>query len=260
MSDRTLLFRWAAGGDEEFRRELGEQVARALAERVAIEELKVGDGAPDSLNPGRSRVDFITVQGRPLVLRHYCRGGMVRHLLRDSFLRVPLPFFQGGRIFQGGRYRPFDELGILERLSAHGVAVPTPVVGAVRHIFGGWAYRAVIVTEELPEVQNLLFLALTAKLQSEEQTRVAELCKKAGAEAAKMVAQQVVHPDLHLGNVLVQHHEQVVLIDFDRAECAPQLSEERLQQSLIARWNRSLLKHGVSEFTLGAFEAGLRGS
>lgn len=241
--------RWAGGASAEFRRELQEQVERVLAEAVALDDLKVAERAADSLNPGRSRVDFITVQGRPLVLRRYCRGGLVRHFMRDSFFRLPL----------GMSYRPFDELAILERLTEHGVAVPKPVVGAVRHCLCGWAYRAILVTEELPEVRNLLFLALTAKLQSEEQTAVAELCKKAGAEAAKMVALQVAHPDLHLGNVLVQREDRVVLIDFDRAVIAPEMTKERLQQSLITRWNRSLVKHGVTDFALGAFEAGLRG-
>lgn len=251
MSDRSVIIRWAEERRDAFARELEEKITSALAEPVAVDALKVGDQAADSVNPGRSRVDFITVQGRPLVLRHYCRGGMVRHFLRDSFFRVP---------FLHTCYRPFEELDILRRLAARGVAVPTPVVGGVRHLVGGWVYRAVLVTEELPEVQNLLFLALTAKLQSEEQAAVAALCQKAGVEAGKMIDQRIDHPDLHLGNVLVQRSEQIVLIDFDRARVLDQASAERLQQSLIARWNRSLVKHGVAEFTLGAFEAGLKGS
>ncbi len=248
-----VTVRWVGAPEREFAHELAQHVSAALNERIDAADLKQGDRAPDSINPGRSRVEFISVRGRALVLRHYCRGGMMRHLLRDSFVRLP---FQG--ILGGERYRPFEELAILEELQAQGVPVPVPVVGGIKQLLGGLLYRAVLVTEELAEVQNLLFLAQTAKLQGEGQTEVAELCKKAGAEAARMVALGIAHPDLHLGNVLVQRGERVILIDFDRASRS-ELPAAQLAELLIARWNRSLEKHGVAEFTAGAFEAGVKG-
>ena len=261
-TERGTLLRWAKQAEHspEFAREVVQLVDAALVEGGDPAAAEQVDREPDSINPGRSRVEFISVRGRPMVLRHYCRGGMMRHVVRDSFFRLPL----SGAI-RDPHYRPFEEISILELLRECGVSVPSPVVGAVKHICAGWAYRAVIVTEELPDVQNLLFLSLTAKLQPEEQTVVAELCRKAGEEAAKMVAQQVSHPDLHLGNVLVQGGSRVVLIDFDRANFlradpgGEDAAKERIRQALIARWNRSLVKHGVGEFIADSFEAGLRG-
>src|SRR5437762_798036 len=116
----------------------------------------------------------------------------------------------------------------------HGAPGPEVIAAAVH----GWgAYRSVVVTGELPGVRPVL-AALRAAEPGEARAAVA----RAAADAvARLHRAGVVHPDLNLGNIVVDATRGAI-VDLDRARLVPGGLSARLRERGLRRLERSARK------------------
>lgn len=148
---------------------------------------------------GRGATVFAVLDGRSVVLRHYRRGGAVRRLLGDRYLRCGLR-----------ASRPWRELSLLGRLHAAGLPVPPPV--AARVVPAGPLspfYRADLITERLPQTRTLAEALYLGPLSVGAWRRI-------GVTVARFHAAGVEHADLNAHNILLGPGDAVSLVDFDR--------------------------------------------
>jgi 3-deoxy-D-manno-octulosonic acid kinase len=139
--------------------------------------------------------------GRRVVVRRYLRGGLLRHLNRDRYLRG---------------HRAFAELRATERARRAGVRVPEVVAAAEYRAWPG--YRAALATLWIPDARELAGWLAGGPAES------AAVLREAGRQIARMHAAGIAHPDLNLRNLLVADAadgREVHLIDFDRARAFP---------------------------------------
>ena len=145
---------------------------------------------------GRGSAHFVTLQGRNCVLRHYYRGGMIRHFSRDQFV------WTGEE-----RTRSFSEWRLLAALHDMGLPVPRPVAG--RYVRGGPFYTADLVTERLPDVRSLAAALVDA-------SQPADVWSGVGAMLARFHRAMVFHADLNAHNIQLGAQGTLYLLDFDR--------------------------------------------
>jgi 3-deoxy-D-manno-octulosonic acid kinase len=189
-----------------------------MSERVFV--ARESDDAQSEHATGRGRVLPVTIAGRDCMLRHYYRGGLVRHFSRDSF------------VWTGqDATRSFHEYRLLAALRVSGLPVPAPV--AARYVRGGALYTADLITETLPNVEPLSAVLDRAALSSERWHEI-------GTLVGRFHRSNVFHADLNAHNIQVGSDGDLFLLDFDRGRMMPgpgAWSERNLQ-----RLRRSLRK------------------
>jgi 3-deoxy-D-manno-octulosonic acid kinase len=189
-----------------------------ISERVfAADAIDIAQAAHAT---GRGRVLPVTIEGRACILRHYYRGGLVRHFSRDSFVWT-------GR----DATRSFHEYRLLAELRDAGLPVPTPV--AARYVRRGAVYTADLITETLASVEPLSGVLQNAPLS-------AGRWREIGMLVGRFHRANVFHADLNAHNIQVARGGDLFLLDFDRGRMMPgpgAWSERNLQ-----RLRRSLRK------------------
>lgn len=178
---------------------------------------------------GRGATVLFDADGGRFILRHYRRGGMVRHLVTDRYLRTGLR-----------SSRPWRELAILTRLHAAGMPVPRPIAARIAPagMLSPW-YRGDLVTGYLAGTRTLA----TAVRAGSPETAI---WSAIGATIARFHAAGVDHADLNAHNLLLDDAGAVYLIDFDRARLRPR-SRGRWAEGNLARLRRSLDKLAAQE-------------
>jgi tRNA A-37 threonylcarbamoyl transferase component Bud32 len=190
------------------------------------------------------------------------RGGAFRVRLRDDARAVMRFGRRGGAVarvvrewYVGLRPRPWRELAVTLTARARGAPVPEVVAACVH----GWgAYRSAIVTIELPNVTPLLTALATAPAGEARHA----IARAASAAVARLHHAGVVHPDLHLGNIVIGH-DGAAILDLDRARIrgTPLMGKPR-ERSLrrLARSVRRLDPAGatIDAATARAFHDGYR--
>ncbi len=166
-------------------------------DRLFERDYWVGRAADAATTGGRGQVVFIRDGGRHWVLRHYRRGGLVAKWVTDSYLWTG-----------EDRTRSFREWRLLSLLHQEGFPVPAPV--AARYVRSGLAYRADLITTEIPDVRTLADRISDAALPP-------AVWKDIGRVIARLHHRGVHHVDLNAHNVLVGAGNDVHVIDFDRA-------------------------------------------
>lgn len=166
----------------------------------------------------------LTHDKRPLVLRHYYRGGLVGRFNRDYFLNLP-----------GQDCRALEEFKLLQWMHGQELPVPQPVA-AHCHKVGLW-YSADILIEKLPCDGDLFAQLRDSPLSDAGWQAVGVLVRK-------FHQAQVFHSDLNCHNILIaansdQSPPQLWLIDFDK--CARRRGESWKKDNL-SRLRRSLEK------------------
>jgi len=182
------------------------------------------DGAgcrPLTTRSGRGGVLQVDLDGLHAVIRPYRRGGMMRHLLKDSFLFIN---------------RPLHELRVLAYLHANGLPAPQPLGACWER--RGPLIRGAIATRHV-EAQDLVGLLSSSGNVPED------VLLEVGRLIASLHACNVRHADLQAGNILVGDGA-VYLIDFDKARLYSRLTRRQCARNLL-RLRRSLQKNGFSE-------------
>jgi 3-deoxy-D-manno-octulosonic acid kinase len=171
---------------------------------------------------GRGTTWFVKHHDHELVLRHYLRGGMIRHFSRDQYM------FHGLK-----STRSFAEFEILSHLRQHGFAVPQPAAAQV--VRQGCLYRADLLTHKIPNAHDLV------KILQEPQNSV--FYQQLGEFIASLHKQGVYHADLNIQNILQDKQGKFWLIDFDRAQLRS--ANTHWQQANLKRLKRSFEKEKV---------------
>lgn len=204
----------------------------ALVSQMTESVFGIGDSRDDSAGrvAGRGRVAAISVDGRPCILRHYFRGGLIRHFARDSF------------VWAGAdATRSFREWRLLAQLRDRGLPVPMPV--AARYIRNGARYTADLVTERLPDVESL-----SAKLRAGSLPK--DQWRQIGALVAHFHRERVFHADLNAHNIQIGGAGDLHLLDFDRGRIMSgpgawsRRNLQRLRRSL-----RKISRHDGANFS-----------
>ncbi|MEZ8965767.1 3-deoxy-D-manno-octulosonic acid kinase [Vibrio breoganii] len=168
---------------------------------------------------GRGTTWFVQLEGLQGALRHYRRGGLFGKLIKDQY------WFSGWE-----KTRSFQEFTLLLHLRDKGVNVPRPIAARANKF--GPIYTADLLSERIPNAQDLV-----AKLQSTSLSR--DTYKAIGEQIKQLHLAQVNHTDLNIHNILLDEHDKVWIIDFDK--CSEQAGDDWKENNL-ARLKRSFLK------------------
>ena len=168
---------------------------------------------------GRGSVFVVDKQPDIWVLRHYRRGGLVARFIDDHYLWLGTE-----------RTRAFREWRLLASLLEEGLPVPQPI--AARVCRSGPVYQADIITAHLTDTRSL------ASLLSENFV-VGVVWENIGMTLRTFHNRGVDHADLTAHNILLDSHDRVFLVDFDRGAFR---RPGRWCQGNLDRFKRSLLK------------------
>ena len=184
---------------------------------------------------GRGTTWFVQLEMIQAAWRHYRRGGFFGKLIADSYL------FQSWQ-----KTRCFQEWQLLALMREQGIQVPRPI--AARAVKSGISYRADLLSEKIPNAQDLVSIL-------EKQPLDAVMYRKIGDEIRKMHQAQVNHTDLNIHNILIDDKEQVWLIDFDK--CYQQSGDnwkqgnwDRLKRSFEKELKKRQIYWSAAEFEL----------
>lgn len=194
-------------------RQGSEQIADALFAPEKCEVLTtVGRGAMRS---------FPWLPGQRGILRRYRRGGIIRHLLRESYLL---------------RNRPLCEFLLHNRLKELGLPVPNLL--GVSWTRRGFLYSGFLATEELLGVDLDGWL----RLHREDQEGCRSELNACGKLIKEMHDAGIIHGDLQVKNIFICGQSPFIM-DLDGARLHPALHALRCQCNLL-RLRRSFEKRG----------------
>jgi 3-deoxy-D-manno-octulosonic acid kinase len=175
---------------------------------------------------GRGTTWFIQLSQTQGALRHYRRGGLFGKLVSDHYL------FTGWK-----KTRSIAEFNLLQTLREFAVNVPKPI--AARVVKTTFCYQADLLSEKIPEAQDLVTILQHRCLTEAEYHAIAKQIKK-------MHQAQVNHTDLNIHNILLDNQGKVWIIDFDK--CYQQAGEHWKQNNLkrlLRSFNKELKKRNI---------------
>jgi len=129
-----------------------------------------------------------------LIFRRNRRGGIIGKLIRLKYA-LPLSFPENSR--------PFKEFLCLRHLREVGIPVPDPILAIVKRK-GLAFYEGGLFTKEISQASTLLDVA-----ENSELSLLREYAYNAGLWAYRALDLGCLHPDLHLGNVLVRSRSSI---------------------------------------------------
>lgn len=158
----------------------------------------------------------------PVVIKQYLRGGFIRHLFKQAHLRI-------------GKTRSQQEYEFLQRVRAFGINAPEPVAHAHTGIL---VYKAWLITKEIEQPVSLAYLSVT------DESRARQIMGSVRGQVCALIEHNILHVDLHPGNVIVNSENQVFLVDFDKGRRFSG-SKHKLRERYLKRWKRAVIKHGL---------------
>ena len=169
-----------------------------------------------------------------VVIKHYRRGGLMRYFIKRRYLKF-------------GKTRAQREFELLNMVGTLGINIPQPIAYAHR---GRLFYRAWLVTREIHQPLSL------ASLSMQDEKKTSSAMASVIEQISSLIQNDILHVDLHPGNVVVDVREQVYLLDFDKGRVYHG-SRQKLKDRYLARWQRAVSKHGLPEMLTEILQAGL---
>ncbi len=153
--------------------------------------------AATGVNTGRGQVHYRDFEGHAVVVRHYRRGGAIRHLSADRYIYSGL-----------NRTRMWREFELLLQLHAEGLPVPVPVAARIEQL-SWFQYCGDLATRKIADARTLAEILSSQSLSAEQWGAV-------GRVVRNFHDRGVFHADLNAGNIMLDGSGQAYLIDFDR--------------------------------------------
>jgi 3-deoxy-D-manno-octulosonic acid kinase len=157
-----------------------------------------------------------------VAIKFYHRGGMVRHFIKNSYLKY-------------GKTRGEREYGLLQRVRNFGISAPEPIAFAYR---GSLFYKAWLVTRAIKQHVTLAQISLS------NQKMAGILMIEVVKQISLLIKNNILHVDLHPGNIIVDQQNHIHFIDFDKGSIYSG-SKKKLKGRYVSRWNRAVLKHNL---------------
>ena len=173
---------------------------------------------------GRGNVTFFLYAEKPMVHKHYLRGGLISKLIFDQYLWLSLD-----------QTRAFVEFRALEEMSQLGLPVPRPIAARVNRRWG--CYTAELITEKIDNTKTLGDCLYDESFSEHIFLIIGETIKNFHSKGCY-------HPDLNVENILIDDAQNVFLLDFDRWKSRG--ATKRLGTSNLERLKSSINKRQVS--------------
>jgi 3-deoxy-D-manno-octulosonic acid kinase len=188
-----------------------------------------------SVLDGRTSVTPAQLKGvGSVVIKHYRRGGLMRYFIKQRYLKL-------------GKTRAQREFELLDIARTIGTNVPQPV--AYAHC-GRLFYRAWLVTCQIQQPVSLARLSLL----DEKTTKT--VMKSVIEQISSLIQNDILHIDLHPGNIVMDAAGIVYLLDFDKGRIYHG-NRQKLKNKYLARWQRAVFKHRLPEILIEMLQAGL---
>lgn len=173
----------------------------------------------------------------PVVLKTFHRGGLLRFVNKQSFIRMK------------GKGRSQKEFEVLERVRSLGVNAPRPLffIETRKSLYKAW-----LLMEEIQGGKTL------SALSTENEEIVRRVFPQCIAQIEALIRHKIFHIDLHPGNMMIDEEERAWIIDFDRAKDLPLFSSRQLRDLYLRRWRRAVIKHKLPDYLSELASAGLR--
>lgn len=179
----------------------------------------------NSVLGGRSSVVVDDISGfGSVVIKYYRRGGLVRYLIKQNYLKC-------------GKTRGQREYELLQKVRSFGISAPEPIVFAYRGLL---FYKGWLVTREIKGHQTL------AELSFSNENRTRKIMKEVTRQISILIKNNILHVDLHPGNVIVDNQDRVYIIDFDKGRLFHGKNIS-LRNRYLRRWDRAVKKHQLPE-------------
>jgi 3-deoxy-D-manno-octulosonic acid kinase len=189
----------------------------------------------DAVLGGRKSVTVSHIDGiGSIVIKHYRRGGTMRHLINRRYLKL-------------GTTRCRREFELLNTVRNLPINAPEPIAYVYR---GKLFYRAWLITRQIPQAISLAHLA------TRQVSRAQRVMPSVIEQISILIQHRVVHADLHPGNVVVDKENRVFLVDFDKGYLFSGHSN-KLRDRYLNRWQRSVIKHRLPSLLHDMLQAGL---
>ena len=170
---------------------------------------------------GREPIKRITLlDNTHAVIKHYLRGGIIYFFNKQYYLKIQTPRCQ----------KEYEFFRLVRTL---GVNSPEPLVFA--H-YGLIFYQAWLITREIQGSKSL------AEISLNDPDRAKSVMAALINQVEILINNNILHVDLHPGNVLVDVNNRVYIIDFDKAKTGME-NKEKLLNRYIERWERAVIKH-----------------
>lgn len=162
---------------------------------------------------------------RKVAIKPYLRGGALGLLNASSYLDV------------GGKCRAQIELEWLVRMPRLGVSTPEPLFYVKKE--GAGIYQCWLGMYYLENTEPFVDVI------RQDYIRAYYLMPLVCQQVANLIFGNVLHVDLHPGNVLTTGETEVDLVDFDRAVYFNTKNTSALAEKYIERWQRACKKHKI---------------
>jgi len=170
-----------------------------------------------------------------VVVKAYQRGGFMRHLSSRRYLKV-------------GKTRGQREYELLQKVRSLGIRAPEPVVYACK---GCLFYSAWLATREIQQPRSL------AQLSLQDHDHARRTMKSVIEQIARLIDHEILHVDLHPGNVVVDGADRVFLLDFDKGR-PYRRGRQALKDRYYSRWRRAIIKHSLPVMLKDMLSEGLQ--
>ena len=174
---------------------------------------------------GRTSITVARLEGiGSVVIKHYRRGGVIRYLIKQRYLKC-------------GKTRSQIEYELLQKVRSLGINAPEPIAFAYR---GHLLYQCWLATLEIKHHQTL------AQISCSNEERACIVIRAIIKQVSMLIKNNILHVDLHPGNIIVDNQNQVYLLDFDKGSIFHG-GKNALRRRYLHRWNRAIQKHRLPE-------------
>ncbi|MFW6415683.1 MAG: lipopolysaccharide kinase InaA family protein [Thermodesulfobacteriota bacterium] len=202
---------------------------QGLGQKRIVQLVRHLENPPDpkaGVLTGRAGTHLIELEDLDqVVIKHYLRGGLLSSVNRRTYMGIK-------------NSRAKLEFELLSHIQDLGVNTPVPVAFVSR---GKLLYQTWLVTKYIPDAKNL------SEIITSEPKKAERAIINLAEQVNILISHNILHIDLHPGNVLVDPHERIYIIDFDKARTGS-AKKSALGRYYLQRWKRAVYKYRLPEF------------